>query len=1592
MIENENFNTMAFSILLNFIYNENIIIQNCNFISNNFQNVALIQSNHSSLFITNSLFESNNFNDKNAILMNNSTFTFQNNSIKNNFFFENMISYISCPDCQILDLLFSNCTFLTNNGTSLISINFKSIQNQNTNLIFKDLYFFSQNFLNYLILCSNINNFNISKVVFRQCITHNVLDLFNINNFFNEQSYCLNNIGTCLFLNIFVQFNIVNSKIINCTSELYTPGLIIQNIDKLNGYVYISNVIFVNNNFNSDSSEVQYLGCSLFITNVFFVSINSSYFKNNSAFLTSNSYAGPSLVYFNDKGSVLIINSSFQDNKVLENSLSFEFQGVNLTIIGSNFINNIQLYYSSAFTVSIMQGNTNYLIMKDCILDKNFATYGLIFMYDPDFTIIDLDRVHIFHNTGKHTSGIYICTETTNKTIRWKNSLFYASMNQTETLAMYLYIPNIIDNLDMRFINVTFAKNYARNYGVPTITLKTDYIAILWGYTKNIYLEFTGCVFDGNFYLNPFFSAYGIEQFLKFNITDCFFINNNITFFIISDHTDVGVFRTKFFNNTWNLGHIMYSTATESNFSDIVFIANKFLNYEIFLFSDYSNAVFQNLIFDEIYTNSNLFMLINMNSTTIINLSINDLICVNLMLFVNSTVETLANVTIMNSYLINNIITIKTSVVSNIDGLFLKNNDFMDLFYVLDQAVVIGRNIYGVTAENISLTNILLEIENSQFLFESFYWNLNFIPLLSSEFQIQSSQISLNNSIFTGFSSKKLGNFFVSSFKSELSLSSVIMRNFTQWIYVDSSTSYLFNCTFFYTNNMIIHDSLFVFTNNIKLNISFCNFSKMTSLSSPILIQNIFSSEVITIYACKFLNLNASDNNGGSIYVNNAVISITKSIFSRNSALQGGAIYLFCSFELVYTCNFSLISNIFIRNYASIDGGALKWKFARPIEVNNIYSKNNASYSLDFSGYFCKIGFEYYTYSDNVHNASLLFTSFSVNSSNKLIISNISSNNQMKSIFKLYPLDSYNQIVYEEISNRMDVSLLDSPFNLTDNNICIQKSPKVLGKTSQFIDTNIQSFIFDYIIIVSCPNQTFYLNFSTNLLNMPINLYEMKNSENEIIAGTYSLIFPIEIRQCEPGEIFNQITNECEECMENYYSFSIDDTECSLCPSNAYCPGGNIIILNSNYWRSNEISADIYRCNENIGNCLGGFDSLCLNDYQGILCNNCIGNLKKNFIAECRQCPSDFINVLANFFFFIFIIFVFSKVLHYFEREDLELSKKILGVQFIHYIHLLFLSQKYNNNALRSSMELFITFSSSMWFSLDCFLLMLTNNNDFYLNNFFKTLYLYFGISVYFLIYGIEKRKVSNKNWLKPLFLFHYCTYPFFLSFFLTNLLCKSIAGFNVLIEQTSISCSDGYYIGWAFFFFLPNIIIFTIIIPLIYIKKNFYSEISTLLKFVGTKEKQKFGLVIKIFAFIFQKVTVEESLRFFLKILLIIARYSGLQDEDNDLVNFLILLIFFLAAIKLEKKKFSVFQYFPQFILLIFLLNCYFFVVLDYFYEYSLAIFFVIISVLLKFYFYFIVASKFLVKNRLIMMIYPKEVILKAHALNKKEIKYQIK
>ena len=105
---------------------------------------------------------------------------------------------------------------------------------------------------------------------------------------------------------------------------------------------------------------------------------------------------------------------------------------------------------------------------------------------------------------------------------------------------------------------------------------------------------------------------------------------------------------------------------------------------------------------------------------------------------------------------------------------------------------------------------------------------------------------------------------------------------------------------------------------------------------------------------CVFQNNNAAA--GGAIFTDNVKIRIENCEFTNNSAWQdnGGALYLNCAdYE---DCVIDVVNNVFTRNRAEVNGGAIKWNDIMPrFLTSNQFTENVALYGNDIASFPVKI-------------------------------------------------------------------------------------------------------------------------------------------------------------------------------------------------------------------------------------------------------------------------------------------------------------------------------------------------------------------------------------------------------------------------------------------------------------------------------------------------------------------------------------------------------------------------------------------------------------------------------------------------------------
>jgi hypothetical protein len=147
-----------------------------------------------------------------------------------------------------------------------------------------------------------------------------------------------------------------------------------------------------------------------------------------------------------------------------------------------------------------------------------------------------------------------------------------------------------------------------------------------------------------------------------------------------------------------------------------------------------------------------------------------------------------------------------------------------------------------------------------------------------------------------------------------------------------------------------------------------------------------------------------------------------------------------------------------------------------------------------------------------------------------------------------------------------------------------------------------------------------------------------------------------EFRNCLPGERI--VNNNCVNCSEGTYLLSYDAaiTSCIACPVGAASCYGNVITLESGYWRRLPTSHAIIKCPYGDDACIGGTstgDSLCGTGYTGVLCGAC--DTDYYFSSEKGGCficsgeniftPSVVIVLGLAFILLLFIcVFIYSKI------------------------------------------------------------------------------------------------------------------------------------------------------------------------------------------------------------------------------------------------------------------------------------------------------------------------------------------------------------
>ncbi|KAL4465249.1 hypothetical protein ABPG74_001963 [Tetrahymena malaccensis] len=360
------------------------------------------------------------------------------------------------------------------------------------------------------------------------------------------------------------------------------------------------------------------------------------------------------------------------------------------------------------------------------------------------------------------------------------------------------------------------------------------------------------------------------------------------------------------------------------------------------------------------------------------------------------------------------------------------------------------------------------------------------------------------------------------------------------------------------------------------------------------------SLNIVQINNTHFIENNALAS-GGSIFCQDVVQLVTNQLtsFKNNSAQIGGAIRL----------SISNNQNILYLNQQN----SIQAQFEG--NIGQIYGNNIGKYPDKFKIF------------DSRYDALIEGKLFDYNSTNSVFsVTNIKSGDNFYLQISLY--DDKGKILkidQNKISNNTyHPSIVNELgqyiFEISDSSNQVDVRQQSIITYLQYNQTTL-SFNFENIILAAYPNVT---KNSTNL-------------ELKVVSWQTRLILTIQIsfRNCKVGEAYQQISSQiiqCQKCSEGMYSVAepllnlqdLSQNECKKCPIGVDSCHSNVLLVSKGYWRENQQSDIIVKCNKNNPNICDSQNTQsiqgCIEGYIGPLCETCdiFGNIWINSFSSLQ--------------------------------------------------------------------------------------------------------------------------------------------------------------------------------------------------------------------------------------------------------------------------------------------------------------------------------------------------------------------------------------
>ncbi|CAD8046285.1 unnamed protein product [Paramecium sonneborni] len=630
----------------------------------------------------------------------------------------------------------------------------------------------------------------------------------------------------------------------------------------------------------------------------------------------------------------------------------------------------------------------------------------------------------------------------------------------------------------------------------------------------------------------------------------------------------------------------------------------------------------------------------------------------------------------------------------------LQNVTFKDVFAVFYSAIffqVSNTNIDSIS----SIELIDIEIENSlqQLLlfFKSYSIDLNNYQIYqeSAMFSLQNVVISLYDFKVSGYFAQPI---LYLIFAKRLYLERIVVYNLNSFlshlIYIENLSSVksalYIKSTLISNFNELDMNKINKFNNIEKINLNIFNTNDITNFSSLVEIDlnnNITSAQVVSM---QLYNNNCKACQLGLLYINNkqlvhkinlinlqffknicglgsclclnSIISqifhlITKSIFSHNSAQNGGAINL-SNFRL------KIHKSVFLSNNALVSGGAIYYKTVDNSQLLEFKDVSLISNQADIGGAIYDktlfslnlmtillIDNKAYYFANNIATEP---TELQLQINNKPTIKqNLKEGNKTIQIIKYFNKSKPAKFIYMpsgiSLSNYQKFNFKTSSYTILNYSYILQsmnclneqifdlKQTKCLLNVSQiFLDKLIQ--LSNNSEIKSIIFNEFEQNYDLNDLIFILDPYLSDQSYlqvdiqcNSIVSKEYQMRFYLKTFVCQIGEYFE--SQKCIKCdnIQGFYSVEVKSTSCSRMNIQMIKnTTGAMIELQPGYWRPSFRSNYIEKCNKYPIRCLGGWDvsdNSCAIGSHGALCEECDlfnirgqGSYLNNKESYCQKC------------------------------------------------------------------------------------------------------------------------------------------------------------------------------------------------------------------------------------------------------------------------------------------------------------------------------------------------------------------------------------